>query len=75
MKKTGTIKSFDTRGSIGLLILEDMGQTPRRVLCESNPTTRAFISAFGSVEKAIGQTITYELDDLGIMKSFEVADE
>lgn len=64
----GTITSVQWRLGSGIATIHFKDGT--QVHAEAGPTLRALADAFGSLGKANQQSILYEVDDLGILKSF-----
>jgi len=65
----GTIRCFrHTQGSGLVTIVFNDGT---EVHADAGPTFRALQAAFGTLLGAVQKTISYEVDDLGVLYSFE----
>lgn len=76
----GKITGFSSSWGSGIATLLIDGVP---ILCENAPTARALDACFGciadghtvDVDKFIGQEITYEIDELGMLLSFAPLEE
>lgn len=74
--KIGKILGIEYQKGSGLaLVVLKTKQGVAKIPTDAAPTFKAFADAFGTTANALGQEIIYELDDLGVLKGFDVVGE